>query len=115
MRYKIAGVAEGGMSSREQEGGERLMREVVDEKMDGASTQQEKILEQDGKSRNGRLPSLASLGAQTVHAKTVDLGFVILASDELTKKQGVEHRLGVCSPAVPRVWLGIERFCMLTG
>lgn len=35
------------MSSREQEGGERLMREVVDEEVDGASTQQEKILEQE--------------------------------------------------------------------
>lgn len=37
MRYKITGVTERGM-----EHGERLMREVVDEKMDGASTQQEK-------------------------------------------------------------------------
>lgn len=64
------------------------MREVVDEKMDGASTQQEKrkILEQDGKSRNRRLPSLRS-AKQIVHAKTIDLGFVMLASDELTKKQ----------------------------
>lgn len=44
------------------EHGERLMREVVDEKMNGTSTQQEKrkILEQDGKSRNRRLPSLRS-------------------------------------------------------
>ena len=96
------------MSSREQEGGERLMREVVDEKMDGASAQQEKILEQDGKSRNRRLPSLASLGAQIVHAKTVDLGFVILASDELTKKQAWSTVWVFAVPLCPASGLGLN-------
>ena len=98
------------MSSREQEGGERLMREVVDEKMDEASTQREtrKILEQDGKSRNRRLPSLASLGAQTVHAKTVDLRFVMLASDELTKKQAWSTVWVFAVPLCPASGLGLN-------
>lgn len=70
--------------------------------------QQEKILEQDGKSRNRRLPSLASLGVQTVHAKTVDLGFVILASDELTKKQAWSTVWVFAMPLFPASGLGLN-------
>lgn len=70
-----------------------------------------KILEQNGKSRNRRLPGLRfrdrSLEAQTVHAKTVDLG-LSRCNDELTKwrmlSTAAAFAVPLCSAACLEDW-----------